>query len=38
MTVNPNDPACSGGYVAENYLAVQSGLDLSPSAGPRVWR
>jgi adenosine deaminase len=29
VTVNSDDPAYFGGYVLENYLAVQSGLDLS---------
>jgi adenine deaminase len=30
VTVNSDDPAYFGGYVAENYLAVQRGLGLSP--------
>ena len=29
VTVNSDDPAYFGGYVVENYLAVQRGLDLS---------
>jgi len=29
VTVNSDDPAYFGGYVLENYLAVQQGLDLS---------
>jgi adenosine deaminase len=29
VTVNSDDPAYFGGYVLENYLAVQRGLDLS---------
>ncbi|MGA8706470.1 MAG: adenosine deaminase [Steroidobacteraceae bacterium] len=29
VTVNSDDPAYFGGYVAENYLAVQQGLALS---------
>jgi adenosine deaminase len=29
VTVNSDDPAYFGGYVLENYLAVQAGLDLS---------
>jgi len=29
VTVNSDDPAYFGGYVAENYLAVQRGLGLS---------
>lgn len=29
VTVNSDDPAYFGGYVAENYLAVQRGLNLS---------
>jgi adenosine deaminase len=29
VTVNSDDPAYFGGYVLENYLAVQKGLDLS---------
>ena len=29
VTVNSDDPAYFGGYVAQNYLAVQRGLDLS---------
>jgi adenosine deaminase len=29
VTVNSDDPAYFGGYVLENYLAVQTGLDLS---------
>ena len=31
VTVNSDDPAYFGGYVADNYLAVQRGLDLSKS-------
>ncbi len=31
VTVNSDDPAYFGGYVLENYLAVQSGLGLSQS-------
>jgi len=31
VTVNSDDPAYFGGYVLENYLAVQRGLDLSKS-------
>jgi len=31
VTVNSDDPAYFGGYVAENYLAVQHALDLSRS-------
>jgi adenosine deaminase len=31
VTVNSDDPAYFGGYVAENYLAVQRGLGLSRS-------
>jgi adenosine deaminase len=31
VTVNSDDPAYFGGYVLENYLAVQRGLDLSPA-------
>ena len=29
VTVNSDDPAYFGGYVLENYLAVQQGLNLS---------
>jgi adenosine deaminase len=29
VTVNSDDPAYFGGYLLENYLAVQRGLDLS---------
>jgi adenine deaminase len=29
VTVNSDDPAYFGGYVLENYLAVQGGLGLS---------
>jgi adenosine deaminase len=29
VTVNSDDPAYFGGYVLENFLAVQAGLDLS---------
>ena len=29
VTVNSDDPAYFGGYVVDNYLAVQRGLDLS---------
>jgi adenosine deaminase len=29
VTVNSDDPAYFGGYLLENYLAVQQGLDLS---------
>ena len=29
VTVNSDDPAYFGGYVLENYLAVQRGLGLS---------
>jgi len=29
VTVNSDDPAYFGGYIAENYLAVQRGLNLS---------
>jgi adenine deaminase len=29
VTVNSDDPAYFGGYVLENYLAVQQGLDLT---------
>jgi adenine deaminase len=29
VTVNSDDPAYFGGYVLENYLAVQQALDLS---------
>jgi adenosine deaminase len=29
VTVNSDDPAYFGGYVVENYLAAQRGLDLS---------
>jgi len=29
VTVNSDDPAYFGGYLLENYLAVQEGLDLS---------
>ena len=29
VTVNSDDPAYFGGYVVENYLAVQRGLGLS---------
>jgi adenine deaminase len=29
VTVNSDDPAYFGGYVVENYLAAQQGLDLS---------
>lgn len=29
MTVNSDDPAYFGGYVADNYLAVQQALGLS---------
>ncbi len=29
VTINSDDPAYFGGYVAENYLAVQQGLSLS---------
>jgi adenine deaminase len=29
VTVNSDDPAYFGGYVVENYLAVQQALDLS---------
>jgi adenosine deaminase len=31
ITVNSDDPAYFGGYVADNYLAVSRGLGLSPS-------
>jgi adenosine deaminase len=31
VTVNSDDPAYFGGYVAENYLAVSNGLGLSRS-------
>jgi len=31
VTVNSDDPAYFGGYVAENYLAVATGLGLSRS-------
>jgi adenosine deaminase len=31
VTVNSDDPAYFGGYVLENYLAVQQGLGLSRS-------
>ena len=31
VTVNSDDPAYFGGYVADNYLAVQRGLKLSKS-------
>jgi adenosine deaminase len=31
ITVNSDDPAYFGGYVVENYLAVQQALDLSNS-------
>lgn len=30
VTVNSDDPSYFGGYIAENYQAVQSALDLSP--------
>jgi adenine deaminase len=30
VTVNSDDPAYFGGYVVENYQAVQQGLNLSP--------
>ena len=29
VTVNSDDPAYFGGYLLENYLAVQQGLDLT---------
>jgi adenosine deaminase len=29
--VNSDDPAYFGGYILENYLAVQRGLGLSPA-------
>ena len=29
VTVNSDDPAYFGGYVADNYLAVQEALELS---------
>jgi adenosine deaminase len=31
VTVNSDDPAYFGGYILENYLAVQRGLGLSPA-------
>jgi adenosine deaminase len=31
VTINSDDPAYFGGYLLENYLAVQQGLDLSKS-------
>lgn len=31
VTVNSDDPAYFGGYVSENYLAIQRGLKLSPA-------
>jgi len=32
VTVNSDDPAYFGGYINENYLAVQQALDLSEDA------
>jgi adenosine deaminase len=30
VTVNSDDPSYFGGYVEENFLAIQAALDLSP--------
>jgi adenosine deaminase len=30
VTINSDDPAYFGGYVGDNYIAVQQALDLSP--------
>jgi adenosine deaminase len=38
VTVNSDDPAYFGGYVLENYLAVQRGLDLSGADLARLAR
>jgi len=29
VTINSDDPAYFGGYVSDNYIAVQEALDLS---------
>ena len=31
VTINSDDPAYFGGYVADNYLAIASGLGLNLS-------
>ena len=38
VTVNSDDPAYFGGYVLENYLAVQQALDLSKADVARLAR
>jgi adenine deaminase len=38
VTVNSDDPAYFGGYVTENYVAVQQGLDLSDQDLTRLAR
>jgi len=36
VTINSDDPAYFGGYIADNYLAVQRALNLSPVALARI--
>ena len=38
VTVNSDDPAYFGGYVLENYLAVQQGLDLTADQARQLAR
>ncbi len=36
VTINSDDPAYFGGYIADNYLAVQRALNLSPVSLARI--
>ena len=37
VTINSDDPAYFGGYVADNLLAVAEAFDLGPRRGRRSW-